>query len=349
MANSSPPSRATTSPARTTVLSRSATSHSRVSPCWWPRVSLTSLNRSRSSSSRPKRSPVRALASTSASSRSPNSDRFGHPGQPVVQGPVRAVGRLPLGPALVPEQDQGAQRQQGDVDRTEGDRGGPQPAALGVRLGQVVGQLAGVGGGAGRGQLAHRRGGQGGLLGVEPHRGQVAAVAGRDHRAQRLAVAQVGGLHHRHPVLVRGAGQPVQVGGGRVDRREQRLASGGAVRPDVVGQRLVLDRDVQEQPVPVPAGRLDRADPLRGVHRPDVRPDRQDGQRGQAQGQHGHGGTGDPATTEQAVQHAPLIDATGGLVEPAGPGCGPMADGGHGRSRRDVRFGPVQGISCGTR
>ena len=48
-ANSSPPSRATVSPGRTARSRRRATTSSSWSPAGWPRVSLTSLNRSRSS------------------------------------------------------------------------------------------------------------------------------------------------------------------------------------------------------------------------------------------------------------------------------------------------------------
>ena len=50
-ANSSPPSRATTAPFGTASGSRSATTRSSWSPTWCPSASLTSLNRSRSSSS----------------------------------------------------------------------------------------------------------------------------------------------------------------------------------------------------------------------------------------------------------------------------------------------------------
>ena len=64
MANSSPPSRRDqcrrTGPSR---CSRSATSTSSRSPIWWPRVSLTSLNRSRSSSSSASVSPRRVASS----------------------------------------------------------------------------------------------------------------------------------------------------------------------------------------------------------------------------------------------------------------------------------------------
>ena len=47
-ANSSPPSRASRSLSRTSRPSRTAISCSSRSPWWWPSVSLTSLNRSRS-------------------------------------------------------------------------------------------------------------------------------------------------------------------------------------------------------------------------------------------------------------------------------------------------------------
>ena len=47
-ANSSPPSRATESPARSVSVRRAPTVHSSRSPLWWPSVSLISLKRSRS-------------------------------------------------------------------------------------------------------------------------------------------------------------------------------------------------------------------------------------------------------------------------------------------------------------
>ena len=59
-ANSSPPRRATVSSGRTASRSRCATICRSRSPVWWPRVSLTSLNRSRSRTN--KRDGLRVLA-----------------------------------------------------------------------------------------------------------------------------------------------------------------------------------------------------------------------------------------------------------------------------------------------
>ena len=77
--NSSPPKRATVSGAQTTPRSRTATWRSSSSPALWPRLSLTTLNRSRSSSSKAMWSRRRARAASACVSRSANRARLGSP------------------------------------------------------------------------------------------------------------------------------------------------------------------------------------------------------------------------------------------------------------------------------
>ncbi len=77
--NSSPPKRATTSDARTTDLMRRATSISSWSPLAWPRLSLTSLKWSRSSSSKAMPSPLRCACLLACCQRSSRMRRFGRP------------------------------------------------------------------------------------------------------------------------------------------------------------------------------------------------------------------------------------------------------------------------------
>jgi len=78
-ANSSPPSRATMSPGRTLWVSRWATNWSSRSPTGCPRVSLTSLKRSRSSSRNPTVAPVRAAWASASLVRRISSLRFDRP------------------------------------------------------------------------------------------------------------------------------------------------------------------------------------------------------------------------------------------------------------------------------
>ena len=83
-ANSSPPSRATASSARTSPCSVCATHTSSSSPAGWPCVSLTALKPTRSKSTSPTRPSVRA---SSAAERSENPSRFRQP----VSGSVREM------------------------------------------------------------------------------------------------------------------------------------------------------------------------------------------------------------------------------------------------------------------
>jgi hypothetical protein len=77
--NSSPPKRAATwFDSAASRLSRSATATSSLSPMWWPRLSLTALNASRSMKQRPIRMPGAAWRKI-CSSRSANRARFGRP------------------------------------------------------------------------------------------------------------------------------------------------------------------------------------------------------------------------------------------------------------------------------
>ena len=77
MANSSPPRRATVSASRTLSARRRETSTSSRSPTTWPRMSLTSLKRSRSSISTAKGSDLRRWIMQNCSSRSKNTWRLG--------------------------------------------------------------------------------------------------------------------------------------------------------------------------------------------------------------------------------------------------------------------------------
>src|SRR5476649_1821350 len=77
--NSSPPSRATTSAARTAADSRAATWRSSSSPASWPYWSLTGLNWSRSRNSRAKSLPLRSAEATACSSCWISERRFTRP------------------------------------------------------------------------------------------------------------------------------------------------------------------------------------------------------------------------------------------------------------------------------
>ena len=79
-ANSSPPSRATVPAVPTAAVSRAPTSTSSWSPCWWPRVSLTALNSSRSRiiTAAPGERPAATSSSAAASARC-RSARLGSP------------------------------------------------------------------------------------------------------------------------------------------------------------------------------------------------------------------------------------------------------------------------------
>ena len=92
-ANSSPPRRATRSSSRSTPWMRCATISSSRSPTWWPRVSLTSLKRSRSSSATEKRVQVRTLDGLGQPLQQELA--VGQPGQRVVQGLVLLDQRHP--------------------------------------------------------------------------------------------------------------------------------------------------------------------------------------------------------------------------------------------------------------
>ena len=78
-ANSSPPTRASTSPLRTWVERRPATSHSTRSPTWWPWLSLTRLKWSRSITARASGRPCRWARATSSSRRSWKTRWFARP------------------------------------------------------------------------------------------------------------------------------------------------------------------------------------------------------------------------------------------------------------------------------
>ncbi len=96
--NSSPPKRATVSLERTACLSRGAAAASSSSPTSWPRLSLTSLKRSRSRN----RIAVGALAAAQALDRLLQAVHEQHPvgqaGERIVQRPVAdvVVGHLAL-------------------------------------------------------------------------------------------------------------------------------------------------------------------------------------------------------------------------------------------------------------
>ena len=79
MVNSSPPRRATVSPARTHDFRRSATSTSKASPAWWPRLSLITLKLSRSRNSTATRCFRRSACATARWSRSRKRVRLGNP------------------------------------------------------------------------------------------------------------------------------------------------------------------------------------------------------------------------------------------------------------------------------
>ena len=81
-ANSSPPSRATVSVARSIASSRALTATSNSSPAWCPSPSLTALNPSRSMNSSPSAAasrPARTRRASACSSRSTSSARLGRP------------------------------------------------------------------------------------------------------------------------------------------------------------------------------------------------------------------------------------------------------------------------------
>ncbi len=78
-ANSSPPSRATVSVARTHAVSRAATRFSSSSPTWWPSESLIVLKRSRSMNMNAKPTWFLAALKTHCSRRSWSSTRLGSP------------------------------------------------------------------------------------------------------------------------------------------------------------------------------------------------------------------------------------------------------------------------------
>ena len=129
MPNSSPPSRATVSSVRSDSVSRRPTIRSSSSPAWWPRVSLTSLKWSRSTSTSAPRSPVRPRASDSSAD-APEQLAVGQPGQRVVQGLVLVVGGVP---AQRPGGPPGDQRQHG-VQPDRGRRASRRMVPLGVGL-----------------------------------------------------------------------------------------------------------------------------------------------------------------------------------------------------------------------
>ena len=79
MTNSSPPYRATESPARATDRSREATSTSTSSPTRWPRLSLIALKPSRSRNTTESGRPLREAAAMAASRRSSSSLRLASP------------------------------------------------------------------------------------------------------------------------------------------------------------------------------------------------------------------------------------------------------------------------------
>ena len=107
IANSSPPNRATESISRASLISRLPIWSSRLSPQWCPRVSLTSLNRSRSISNRPvieswrrpKRSACSKRSARKVRSASPVSLSCSEPCKARLAGPLfqffRTAGRPP--------------------------------------------------------------------------------------------------------------------------------------------------------------------------------------------------------------------------------------------------------------
>ena len=86
--------RATVSVSRTQACRRSAQPLISRSPAAWPRRSLTSLKRSRSTQTTAATSPRRLTVATACSKRSPNSSRLGRLGQGIVQSQIL---RAPLG------------------------------------------------------------------------------------------------------------------------------------------------------------------------------------------------------------------------------------------------------------
>ena len=79
IANSSPPSRQTVSSARSVARMRRATSHSSRSPAWWPRLSLTCLKSSRSSSRTATASSLRRRPARAAETLTAYCERFARP------------------------------------------------------------------------------------------------------------------------------------------------------------------------------------------------------------------------------------------------------------------------------
>ncbi len=155
--NSSPPRRATVSPSRRHSTSRSATSLSSTSPCWWPSVSLTCLNSSRSSSS----SASGCLGPQRDADRVAHAVLEEHPVGQVGQVVVQRLVLQRLGVALA----LGDVAQAGDVDlarRPAARRSGRSPSGRSCRpcaardsLGRPRGCLAGSGAPA-RGRRSRR-------------------------------------------------------------------------------------------------------------------------------------------------------------------------------------------------
>ena len=83
--NSSPPKRAGISWRRTAPRRRSVTASRRRSPAWWPRLSLTTLKRSRSMNSTATPRPLRSMRSSALCRRFIRSRRLGRPGERVAQ------------------------------------------------------------------------------------------------------------------------------------------------------------------------------------------------------------------------------------------------------------------------
>ena len=239
--NSSPPSRATTSTGRATVLRRVATSPSTRSPAKWPWASLIRLNWSRSRKSTATGDRSTAALESSRESRSTRKARLGSPVRPSCMNArtssvsssrrslmLRATTVAPVStPAHV-------------VDRADGERDVDQPPVPGASYGLERAH------GLAAPQHRHDRG----VL-VHPGRLQHADVLAHDLLG-RVAVELLGAAVPRRDHAVRVVAED-RVGRRVDDRREQ---PGGLLGPlQVAGEPDLADR-AQHRPVGVGHGEL---------------------------------------------------------------------------------------------
>ena len=130
-ANSSPPMRAATSPARIVARRRPATSWRTRSPAWWPSVSLTGLKRSRSkkSSAAWVRGPDEGVLH-----RAPQRLAVGQPGEGIGERALLVVGSLAAQPSLVEQHQPPGPAEHAEREQ-EGETAAPAPAGRRPRPG----------------------------------------------------------------------------------------------------------------------------------------------------------------------------------------------------------------------